>query len=120
MRKAFTRALVTTAVVASAVAVTPQVAFAGGAHSDCPHALTCGARVSGFPGGTISIDADSGGGGIANWSLQGTNPGNNYSCGTAFDAYAPPKSWLCTGAPPGNYSLRVQGPDAPTMAGIRW
>lgn len=120
MRKALSRALVTTAVVASAIAVIPGLAFAGGQGGTCPRSLTCDARVGDFPGGTISIDADSGGGGIASWSLIGTNPGNNFSCGTAFDAYAPPQSWTCPNAPAGAYRLRVNGADAPTMAGIRW
>lgn len=120
MRKTLNRVLVTAAVVATAATVAPPAAFAGPDGRTCPRSLTCDARVGDFPGGTISIDADSGGGGIASWSLQGTNPGNNYTCGTAFDAYAPPQSWTCSNAPAGAYRLRVQGADSPTMAGIRW
>jgi hypothetical protein len=92
------------------------MAHAAGSSASCTGNL-CSVSADGFPGGTISIDADTGGSGNASWRLSGPN---GYRCSTTFSAAGGVRSWTCSGAPRGNYNATVIGPTGPSVIGIRW
>lgn len=72
-----------------------------------------------FPGGRISIDADTDGAGNASWKLDRAGD-NARACTGRFDQIAPPQSWVCD-IPAGDYYLRVKGNDGSEAHGaLRW
>ena len=70
MRTAFIRGMAATAVAGSMLALSPQVALAGG-NSCWNAALACDLNASGFPGGDMSVTADVHGQGIGKWGSLG-------------------------------------------------
>ncbi|MDI5980693.1 hypothetical protein [Amycolatopsis magusensis] len=117
MRKILSRGAIATAVVGAGLVLAPPMAMAG------PESATCSVSdcdlfdVPGFPGGTISVDADVHGVGIGRWYVWGPN---GYSCTDTFHASAGPGSWVCHNAPAGTYSALVEGPQGPSSIGLRW
>ena len=101
------------------IVMVPNAATAGGASTYCP-AYFCTFKARGFPGGTISIDADStvrdGIDRTAYWRIWGPN---GYSCGASFRDSEPPRSWVCFNAPAGTYDAAIEGRPPATM-GVRW
>jgi hypothetical protein len=120
MRTFILRAVVAVGIVGGTLVALPAPALAAPASNWCP-ATICQVRATGFPGGTISIDADAH---VAvdrvnrraNWSLQGPN---GFGCRGSFMEADPPRSWTCRNAPRGSYYAAVTG-NAPTAIGIRW
>ena len=110
------------AAIAAGVALAPNAASAAplaGASRTCPTANVCAVTASGFPGGTISVDADVTGSGTGTWNLFGPN---GFKCSASFPASGGVRSWTCAGAPAGSYNATVT-PNVPaqTLAiGIRW
>ena len=119
MPKTIVRASVIGAVAAAMLALLPAAAFAVGNSRMCPAANWCAVKATGFPGGTISVDADSGGRGTANWVMYGPN---GYKCSRSFPASQAIASWSCNNAPAGTYSATVTPgePGQRLAIGIRW
>jgi hypothetical protein len=116
VKKLFLRAGVAVAAIPLALVVLPGVALATGSSASCT-GDSCSVSADGFPGGTISIDADTGGSGTALWGLTGPN---GFRCSTTFTAAGGVRSWTCSRAPAGHYSATVAGPAGPAVIGIRW
>ncbi|MFI5837209.1 hypothetical protein ACIA5A_26400 [Micromonospora sp. NPDC051300] len=116
MRKALVRTGSVIAAVSLVVGAFPQVALAAGSSANCTGA-TCQTSGYGFPGGTVSIDADTGGTGTAIWGINGPN---GYKCSTTFSAAGGVRSWVCYNAPKGTLNATVSGPAGPSVVGIRW
>jgi hypothetical protein len=99
-----------------------QPASAAGKSTSCA-AFFCAFSVSGFPGGTISVDADArqapsppSDRTTAYWRIWGNN---GYSCGTGFAETALMQSWVCHNVPAGTVFAAIEG--TPYMAmGVRW
>jgi hypothetical protein len=100
------------------VSALPQSALAAGASNHCS-LRTCTVTARNFPGGTISVDADSGGtSDTAFWGLtDGTSP--NPRCSVSFPTNDPPRSWTCSGIHSGTVTVILTGP-APLSIGVRW
>ncbi|SMD25320.1 hypothetical protein [Kibdelosporangium aridum] len=118
MRKAIMRGVTTTAVVGSMLALSPQIALAGGNSCYSPTATACNLNASGFPGNDLHVDADVHGSGTGKW---GVVINGRLACGeTLFDAAAPPQSWTCKFMPAGNVHAYVIGPQGPVSLTVRW
>jgi len=105
-------------VTGSALILTPSAAMAAGASKTCKF-RTCPLTVRNFPGGTISVDADSGGtADTAFWGLtDSTSP--NPRCSTSFPTNGGVRSWTCSGIHAGTVTVILTGP-APLAIGVRW
>ncbi|WP_370943636.1 hypothetical protein AB5J62_31565 [Amycolatopsis sp. cg5] len=119
MQKTITRTLLTGAIAGSVLMLLPGAAFAGPASHTCPRVgeRECATLATGFPGGTISVDADSHGNGTASWEIRGVNTG--FRCSASFEMAAGPQSWVCRNAPADDYAGVVRG-YGPLNIGIRW
>lgn len=75
---------------------------------NCSPAPTCSFQVTGFPGGTISIDLDEYGSGTAihRWDL--INGAGSYQCYGTYRAIDPPRSWTCSGVVGGTVTVVAQ------------
>jgi len=78
------------------------------ASRNCPPAPTCSFQVTGFPGGTISIDVDEYGssGVVHRWDL--INGAGNYQCYGTYRQVDPPRSWTCSGVVGGTVTVIAQ------------
>ncbi|MCE7002242.1 hypothetical protein LWC34_05280 [Kibdelosporangium philippinense] len=110
------RAAVLGTVAAAAFVMTPLAAFAGGNSNTCSGS-SCSVEASGFPGGTLSVDADVHGSGGAEWVVFS---GDRLACRTNFAAGDPPRSWVCNNVPAGHLQASVSGPAGPSNIGLRW
>jgi hypothetical protein len=118
MRKAIMRGVTATAVVGSMLALSPQVALAGGNSCYNASGTACNTNASGFPGNTLYVDADVHGSGTGKW---GVVINGRLACGENwFDAAAPPQSWTCQLMPAGHVYAYVSGPQGPVTVGVRW
>ncbi|MDI6098857.1 hypothetical protein QLQ12_09620 [Actinoplanes sp. NEAU-A12] len=94
-------------------------ALAAGNSAVCHSASICKVSASGFPGGTISVDADASARGTGRWILTGPI---GYRCSKDFPQHGPVRSWSCANAPAGRYTAQVT-PDQglhTLKIGIRW
>lgn len=78
--------------------------------NSCLNMLTCSVSTDAFPGGTISVDADTKGpartnNNVASWSIF--DSGHQERCLTRFRVGGPPQSWTCPGVPRGHVDLIV-------------
>lgn len=120
MRKTIMRGAITTAVVASTLALSPQIALAGGHSSTC-QGTVCYLSVSGYKGGGLSIDADVHGQGTGHWIVCSWD--GKWCAEKDFDASAGPGSWLESWArkdSSGGFDAKVTGPGGPVTIGLRW
>jgi hypothetical protein len=117
VRHLMKRAGVLGLVAATVLAVAPNAAWAGGRSRSCPKDPICELELDTFPGGLLSIDADSHGTGSAGWAVF---HGLNHVCSTSFDAAAPPQSWTCSNVPAGHLRATLNGPVNPLVIGLRW
>ena len=117
MRTAFIRGMAATAVAGSMLALSPQVALAGG-NSCWNAALACDLNASGFPGGDMSVTADVHGQGIGKW---GVSVNGQLVCGENwFDANAGPQTWNCKFLPVGQVYAYSHGPRGPVSLSVSW
>ena len=100
------------------VTALPQMAFAAGASNTCSLRV-CPVTGRNFPGGTISVDADSGGtADTAFWALtDSTSPSPR--CSATFSTNGGVRSWTCSGVHSGTVTAILTGP-APLAIGVRW
>ena len=117
MRKSVLRGVIATTVAGTALVLTSPAAMAEPKHQDCPQSYCSVVQVDGFPGGTLSVDADVHGEGKARFQVWGPN---SYYCSGTFEAVWGPGSWLCFNAPAGRYAASVEGPQGPSNIGLRW
>ena len=116
MKRSFIRAAAVLATTPLVLVLAAGVAFAAGSSAGCTGS-SCSVSGHGFPGGTLSIDADTGGSGTALWAVDGPN---GYRCSTRFSAAGGVRSWTCRGVPAGTLFATVAGPAGPSVIGIRW
>jgi hypothetical protein len=119
VRKLLLRAAAIGAVLSGTLMVLPGTAMAFGASRTCA-TPTCSIDASGFPGGQISVDADTHGIGNSSWVLFRIATFPVPVCSANFAATDPPRSWVCNSLPAGSYVASVSGPAGPTNIGIRW
>ncbi|MEQ0557921.1 hypothetical protein ABJI51_02475 [Amycolatopsis sp. NEAU-NG30] len=117
MYKPVLRGAAATAVAGTALLLAPQAALAEPKSATCPQSYCSVVQVDGFPGGTLSVDADVHGEGKARFQVWGPN---GYYCTLTFEAAAGPGSWLCFNAPAGRYAASVEGPQGSSNIGLRW
>lgn len=117
MRTFILRGAIATAVVGTTLVLAPQAAMAAPKSETCPQSYCSVVQVDGFPGGTLSVDADMHGDGKSLWKVWGPN---GYYCSGTFEAVWGPGSWLCFDAPAGRYAASVEGPKGPSNIGLRW
>lgn len=122
MKRKTAGAAIMLAVVLGASVIAPPTASAGGKSVTCA-TWSCFFEVDGFPGGTLSIDADARQapsppptGDTAYWRIWGAN---GYTCGTGFPETDPMRSWVCHNVPAGKIRAGIEG--TPYLAmGVRW
>jgi hypothetical protein len=117
VRRVFSR-IVTVGVAASiGVTVLPQVAMAAGVSNSCSIRV-CNVTARNFPGGTISVDADSGGtADTGYWAISDSN--SPIQCEARFRTEGGVRSWTCSGVARGTVTMTLTGP-APLRMGLRW
>lgn len=116
MQKSHARAGIVGAVAIAVIGLFPFAAHAAGKSSHCLKA-NCSVAVTGFPGGTISVDADVSG------SFPGTvvvSAPNGYRCSGVFPAPGGVRSFVCNSAPAGSIFATVMGTESPSSVGLRW
>jgi hypothetical protein len=117
MRKVFSRIAAVGVATAIGVTVLPQMAMAAGVSNSCKLRV-CYVTARNFPGGTISIDADSGGtADTAHWGISDSN--SPIQCQANFSTEGGVRSWTCSGVAKGTVTMTLTGP-APLAMGLRW
>ncbi|MCP3798829.1 hypothetical protein NLX83_06125 [Allokutzneria sp. A3M-2-11 16] len=118
----FGKNLGTVALALGVVVATAPGASAGGGSKFCPAAVSCQLEVDGFPGGTLSVDADAVNG-PDKLILLRVQTKTGQRCVTEFWVNEPPRSWVCHNIPPGK--IRVTTTEAYVNSydysvGARW
>jgi hypothetical protein len=116
VKRSFIRTAAILVAIPPVIVLSAEAALAAGSSASCTGS-TCQVSGNGFPGGTVSVDADTGGSGTALWAVDGPR---GYRCSTRFSAAGGVRSWTCSGVPAGNLTATVVGPAGPSVIGIRW
>jgi hypothetical protein len=116
MRRSLKRVAVLGTVASAALVMSPLAASAGGNSRTCPGS-SCPVEAGGFPGGSLSVDADVHGSGGAEWVVFSND---RLACRSNFDASSGPRSWVCNNVPAGYLTASVAGPAGPSNIGLRW
>jgi hypothetical protein len=117
MRTSVLRGAIAAAVVGTTLVLSAETAMAAPKSQTCPQSYCSVVEVYGFPGGTLSVDADVHGDGNARFQVWGPD---GYYCSGTFQAAWGPGSWLCFNAPAGRYDAAVEGPKGSSNIGLRW
>lgn len=119
MHNRFLRFGTVAAMVTLGVSLAPQPAMAVAPDSKrCTTGLQCILPVTGFPGGTVSIDVDVSGSGNGVFILQDRD--SPVQCDQQFPASGGVRSFTCSGVAAGNLTGSVGGGSNPRAIGIRW
>lgn len=119
MRKILSRIGVVGVVAALGVTILPQMAMAAGSSTSCSLRV-CHLTARNFPGGTISVDADSAnydGSDTAHWAVGDAD--SPIQCQKDFPIAGGVRSWTCSGVHSGTVTMVLTGP-APLKMGLRW